>query len=74
MFDEATEIAERIVRLRPRDARAHLFLGIYHLQYKPDLARARADFNQALALRPGYPEAAEFLELIDQRQNNNLRS
>ncbi len=68
MFDEATEIAERIVRARPLDARAHLFLGIYHLMYKSDLARARADFNQALKLRPGYAEAESFLQLVDERE------
>jgi glycosyltransferase involved in cell wall biosynthesis len=68
MYDEATEIAERIVQVRPLDARAHLFVGVYHLLYKPDLARARADFNQALKLRPGYPEAASFLQLVDQRE------
>jgi glycosyltransferase involved in cell wall biosynthesis len=68
MFDEAVEIAERIVRVRPQDPRAHLFLGTYHLLYNVDLARARADFNQALKLRPGYPEAQSFLELIDQRE------
>jgi glycosyltransferase involved in cell wall biosynthesis len=68
MFDEATEIAERIVRIRPRDARAHLFLGLYHLLHKPDLARARADFNQALKLRPGYAEAESFLQLVDERE------
>jgi glycosyltransferase involved in cell wall biosynthesis len=73
MFEEATKIAERIVRLRPRDARAHLFLGIYHLQYQSDLARARADFNQALKLRPGYAEATAFLQLIEARQNGESR-
>jgi glycosyltransferase involved in cell wall biosynthesis len=78
MFDEATKIAERIVQLRPRDARAHLFAGIYHLQYQPDLARARADFNQALKLRPDYAEATAFLQLIDEqlmdeRQNGESR-
>jgi tetratricopeptide (TPR) repeat protein len=67
MFEEAAEIAERIVRMRPLDARAHLFAGVYHLLYKPDLARARADFNQALKLRPGYAEAKSFLELVDER-------
>ena len=65
MFDEATAVAERIVRARPLDARAHLFAGIYHLMHKPDLARARADFNQALKLRPGYTEAASFLKQMD---------
>jgi len=68
MFDEATEIAERIVRARPLDARAHLFLGIYHLMYKSDPARARADFKQALKLRPGYAEAESFLQLVDERE------
>ena len=68
MFDEAVEIAERIVRARPLDARAHYFLGVYHLLYKADLVRARADFNQALKLRPGYAEAASFLQQIDQRE------
>jgi len=68
MFDEAIEIAERIVRVRPEDARAHYFLGVYHLVYKADLVRARADFNQALKLRPDYPEAASFLKQIDQRE------
>jgi glycosyltransferase involved in cell wall biosynthesis len=67
MFQEATEIAERIVRMRPLDPRAHLFVGLYHLLYQPDRARARADFNQALHLRPGYPEAESFLQLMDQQ-------
>jgi glycosyltransferase involved in cell wall biosynthesis len=68
MFDEAAEIAERITHLRPLDARAHLFVGTYHLLYQSDLARARADFNQALKLRPGYAEAQSFLRQIDQRE------
>jgi glycosyltransferase involved in cell wall biosynthesis len=67
MFDEATKIAERIVQLRPRDARAHMFLGTYHLLYQHDAVRARADFKQALSLRPGYPEALSFLKLIDEQ-------
>jgi glycosyltransferase involved in cell wall biosynthesis len=73
MFDEATEIAERIVQMRPLDARAHLFAGTYHLLYKPDLAQARVDFNQALKLRPGYPEAESFLQLIDQQEGSQHR-
>ncbi len=68
MFDEAIETMERIVYMRPQDARAHYFLGVYHLLYKNDLARARADFNQVLKLRPDYPEAASFLKQIDQRE------
>ena len=68
MFDEAAEIAERIVRMRPLDARAHLFVGTYHLVYQSDLVRARADFSQALKLRPDYAEAKSFLQLIDERE------
>jgi glycosyltransferase involved in cell wall biosynthesis len=68
MFDEAAKIAERIVQLRPLDSRAHLFLGTYHLLYQHDPARARADFSQALKLRPGYAEAESFLRLIDERE------
>jgi glycosyltransferase involved in cell wall biosynthesis len=67
MFDAATEIAERIVQMRPLDPRAHLFLGTYHLVYQSDPVRARADFSQALKLRPDYPEAKSFLQLIDER-------
>jgi tetratricopeptide (TPR) repeat protein len=68
MFDEATEIAERIARIRPRDARAHLFVGLYHLLHKLDPVRARADFSQALKLRPRYAEAEYFLQLIEERE------
>jgi tetratricopeptide (TPR) repeat protein len=68
MFDEATEIAERIAGMRPLDPRAHLFVGVYHLLYKPDPVRARADFTQALKLRPGYAEAESFLKLIDEQE------
>jgi Flp pilus assembly protein TadD len=68
MFDEAMEIAERIARMRPHDARAHLFAGVYHLLYRPNLPQARADFEQALRLRPGYPEAQSFLRTLDERE------
>jgi glycosyltransferase involved in cell wall biosynthesis len=72
MFEEATRIAEQIVRVRPLDARAHLFLGVYHLLYKPDLPRARADFTQALKLRPGYAEAESFLKVVEERERADL--
>jgi glycosyltransferase involved in cell wall biosynthesis len=68
MFDEAIAITEQITRLRPHDARAFLFLGTYHLLFKPDFQKARADFNQALKLRPGYPEAESFLRLLDSKE------
>jgi glycosyltransferase involved in cell wall biosynthesis len=69
MYDEATEVAECIVRRRPHDPRAHLFLGVYHLLYTPDLARARTDFNEALKLRPGYPDAEAFLRRLEEQES-----
>jgi glycosyltransferase involved in cell wall biosynthesis len=72
MFEEAAEVAERIAGLRPLDARAHLFAGVYHLFFKPDLARAREDFNRALKLRPGYAEAESFLETLEERERTML--
>jgi glycosyltransferase involved in cell wall biosynthesis len=72
MFDEATEVAERIAQLRPQDPRAHLFVGLYHLLYKPDLRRARADFNSALRLRPDYAEAESFLQLLEERERSGF--
>lgn len=68
MFEEATEIAERIVRMRPFDPKAHLFLGVYHLLYKPDLVKARVDLTTALKLRPGYAEAESFLRMLEERE------
>jgi glycosyltransferase involved in cell wall biosynthesis len=65
MFDEAIAVAERIVQMRPNDARAHLFAGFYHLLYKPDYQQARRYLSRALELRPGYPEAQSFLGSLD---------
>jgi glycosyltransferase involved in cell wall biosynthesis len=67
MFDKAAEIAEHIASVTPADAEAHLHAGLYHLLYKVDRERARADFLKALSLRPRYPEAQSFLQLIDER-------
>lgn len=66
MFAEAALVAEEIVRMRPLDPCAHLNLGIYRLVYQTDPKRARASFDQALRLRPGYPEALSFLQTIDE--------
>ena len=68
MFHEATEVAERIALARPLDPRAHLFAGVYHFRYKDDLVRARADFEEAVRLRPGYAEAISFLNQIAKRE------
>jgi glycosyltransferase involved in cell wall biosynthesis len=68
MFDEATAVAEQITRARPNDAHAHLFAGVYHLLYRPDLRQARADFERALVLRPGYPEAESFLRTLEEKE------
>ena len=68
MFDEAAEVAERIVRARPTDPSAHLNAGIYRLIFRPDLARARAHFLEALRLRPDYQEAKSFLETLAEKE------
>jgi glycosyltransferase involved in cell wall biosynthesis len=68
MFAEAALVMEEIVRMRPRDARARLFLGTYHWLYQHDATRARADFQKALELRPGYADAAAFLRSIDEHE------
>jgi len=65
MFNEAAAVMEEIVRMRPRDARARLFLGTYHLLYQRDAARARGDFEKALELKPGYEDALAFLRSMD---------
>ncbi|HEY3826674.1 MAG TPA: glycosyltransferase [Bryobacteraceae bacterium] len=68
MFDEAVAVAEQIARLRPLDHKAHLFAGVYHMLYKSDTVRARADFHRALKLYPGYTEAKSFLGLLDEKE------
>jgi glycosyltransferase involved in cell wall biosynthesis len=70
MFDEATEVAEQIVRARPLDPAAHLRAGIYHLMFRPDFIKARKDFEEALRLRPGYPEALSFLQTLEERERS----
>ena len=66
MFAEAALVAEEIARMRPFDPSAHLNLGIYRLVYQSDRSRARASFEEALRLRPGFPEALSFLQTIDE--------
>jgi glycosyltransferase involved in cell wall biosynthesis len=68
MFEKAAEITERIADLRPLDPQAHLHAGVYHLLYKVDRDRARADFMKALKLKPGYEEAQSFLSLLERQE------
>jgi glycosyltransferase involved in cell wall biosynthesis len=65
MFSEAAGIADQIARLRPDDAEAQLHTGVYQLMYKENREGARAAFDRALRLRPGYTEALSFLDLLD---------
>ncbi len=65
MFGEAAEVAERLARRRPLDPEAHLQAGLYHLLYQGRRGRARADFVEALRLRPGHAAAESFLRLMD---------
>jgi glycosyltransferase involved in cell wall biosynthesis len=71
MFDKAASIAERLARLRPLDPESHLRAGIYHLLYKVDRARARANFIEALRLRPGYAEAQSFLKSMEEQERED---
>lgn len=66
MFDKAAEVTERIAIMRPLDPQAHLHAGVYHLIYTLDRERARADFMEALRLRPGYVEAQSFLKRVEE--------
>lgn len=68
MFDKAAEITERIAVMRPLDPQAHLHAGVYHLIYTSDREKARADFMEALRLRPGYVEAQSFLKRVDEEE------
>jgi glycosyltransferase involved in cell wall biosynthesis len=65
MFEKAAEVTERIVCARPLDPQAHLHAGIYHLLYKVDRQRARADFLAALSLYPEHTEARLFLDFME---------
>lgn len=65
MFDEAAAVAERIVMARPNDPSAHLNAGIYHFVYQASAERAQLDFQRALELKPGFPEARSFLDEIE---------
>ncbi|SRR5579883_620009 len=73
MFQQAAAIAERLVLLRPLDPEAHLHAGVYHLLYKIDRRQARIDLNEALRLKPGYPEAKSFLEMLDQQEQTQSK-
>lgn len=73
-FDKATEIAEQIARLKPLDPQAHLHVGVYHLLFQPNRTQARADFLEALRLRPGYPEAQSFLDLLEKQEREGGES
>jgi len=65
MFPEAAAVAERIAQIRPRDPRAHLVAGVYHLLYTQEPVRARGDFEQALHLRPNDEEAKLYLRRLE---------
>ena len=68
MFKKAAEITETVATLRPLDAQARLHAGIYHLLYTFERERARADFHEALRLRPGHAEAQSFLDRLEREE------
>jgi len=68
-FEDAAQVAEQIVGLRPLDAQAHLHAGVYRLLSGTNRQRARTDFETALKLRPGDQEAHSFLEFLNQMES-----
>ncbi|ANM04702.1 adenylate cyclase family 3 protein [Rhizobium phaseoli] len=55
----AADVAERAVRLDPRDAEAHAVFGM-SLANKGDMGRAKSEFDAALRLAPGSSEILTF--------------
>ena len=66
LFEEAAQIVRRVAAMRPLDPRAHFHSGLYDLLHQLQPERARTSFETALRLRPGYPEAQSFLDLLGQ--------
>ncbi len=55
----AADVAERAVRLDPRDAEAHVVFAM-SLAHKSDMGRAKSEFETALRLAPGSSEILTF--------------
>lgn len=72
MFEKAAEVTERLAVLRPLDAQVRLHAGAYHLLYTSERDRARADFTEALRLRPGYAEAQAFLDRMEREERASI--
>jgi glycosyltransferase involved in cell wall biosynthesis len=70
MFDQAADIAARIAVIKPLDAVAQLHTGVYQLIYKGDREAARAALMRALSIRPQYPEALSFLQLLEEQDTH----
>jgi glycosyltransferase involved in cell wall biosynthesis len=64
MYAEATGVAARVAALCPDDFTARFTAALYHFVYAGDPARARADLDAALRLRPGDPEGLALLRAI----------
>lgn len=59
-FPKAREAAERALALDDRLAEAHTSLGFVRFLYERDWEAARAEFQRAIALNPGYPLGHQF--------------
>ena len=74
MIDEAITVTQQIVAAWPLNPQAHLNLGVYHLLFRPNYPKARADFQEALRLKPGFAEAQSFLGLLEETEASALVS
>ena len=63
-FPKAREAAERALALDDRLAEAHTSLGFVRFLYERDWEAARAEFQRAIALNPGYPLGHQFMQII----------
>jgi class 3 adenylate cyclase/TolB-like protein/Tfp pilus assembly protein PilF len=59
-FPKAREAAEKALALDDRLAEAHASLGFVRFLYERDWGAARAEFQRAITLNPGYPTGHQF--------------
>jgi Flp pilus assembly protein TadD len=62
--DAALATYRRAVQVAPQDAEAHYGLG-QQLHFQGDMSGARAEFQEALKLRPGWPHASAWLGTVE---------
>jgi putative PEP-CTERM system TPR-repeat lipoprotein len=69
-FDQALEVAERLIRAKPNDPTGYNVQGVAYLG-KQDFRNARKSFEKALAVHPGDVPSLTSLAELDVRQKNS---